>query len=105
MAPEQVIGKPSDVRSDVFSFGVVMYEMLTGERAFKRDSVMETLTAILKEEVTFPSLSDTDENDKLIQLIRRCLNKEASLRYRDLTEVSGELEADELIGNEISGRM
>ena len=105
MAPEQVIGKPSDVRSDVFSFGVVLYEMLTQERAFKRDSVMETLTAILKEEVTFPALSENDDNDRLVELIRRCLNKEPSLRYRDLTEVSGLLDADELIGNEGSNRM
>ena len=97
MAPEQVVGKPSDARSDVFSFGVVLYEMLTGERAFKRNSAIETLSAILKEDVSFPSLTDRDDTDDLIQITRRCLEKEAGLRFGDLTEVMhllGSLEAN-----------
>src|SRR5262252_3774749 len=50
MSPEQVRGQESDYRSDVFSFGTVLYEMLSGERAFRRDSSIETMNAILKEE-------------------------------------------------------
>ncbi len=50
MSPEQVRGEATDARSDIFSFGTVMYEMLTGKRAFKRDTSAETMTAILREE-------------------------------------------------------
>src|ERR1700678_2034249 len=57
MSPEQVRGEASDARSDIFSFGAVLYEMLTGKRAFKRETSAETMTAILHEEP--PELSDT----------------------------------------------
>ncbi|MBM3756361.1 MAG: serine/threonine protein kinase [Acidobacteria bacterium] len=50
MAPEQVLGQPLDYRADIFSFGVLLYEMLSGQRAFNKPTVPETLTAILKEE-------------------------------------------------------
>jgi len=48
MAPEQVRGRPVDVRSDIFSFGAILYEMLSGKRAFRRDSTADTMSAILK---------------------------------------------------------
>src|SRR4029077_4572183 len=57
MSPEQVRGESTDARSDIFSFGTVMYEMLTGKRAFKRDTSAETMTAILREEP--PELNGT----------------------------------------------
>ena len=50
MAPEQVRGQPADHRSDIFAFGVVLYEMLAGRRAFQRDTTIDTMTAILKED-------------------------------------------------------
>ena len=87
MAPEQVVGKPSDARSDVFSFGVVLYEMLTGKRAFKRDSAIETLSAILREDVSFPSITASETHDGLVNIARRCLEKEPELRFKDLTGV------------------
>ena len=50
MAPEQVRGEPADARTDIFAFGAVLYEMLSGERAFRRDTPAETMTAVLREE-------------------------------------------------------
>ena len=51
MSPEQVRGKEADERSDIFSFGVILYEMLSGRRAFQGDTAVETMTAILKQEL------------------------------------------------------
>jgi len=50
MSPEQVRGKPADARSDIFSFGAILYEMLSGKRAFSGDSAVDTMSAILKED-------------------------------------------------------
>src|SRR5262249_51119915 len=60
MSPEQVKGKPADQRSDIFAFGAILYEMLSGRRAFHRDSAAETMSAILREEP--PDLSTTNRN-------------------------------------------
>jgi serine/threonine protein kinase len=60
MSPEQVRGKPADARSDIFSFGAVLYEMLSGKRAFLGDSNADTMSAILKEDP--PNLSETNRN-------------------------------------------
>ena len=57
MSPEQVRGQGADQRSDIFALGAILYEMLTGKRAFKRDSSVETMNAILKEEP--PELEET----------------------------------------------
>src|SRR5207249_2575481 len=59
-APEQVRGKPADARSDIFSFGAILYEMLSGKRAFLGDSAADTMSAILKEDP--PDLSVTNQN-------------------------------------------
>src|SRR5512136_1971603 len=59
MAPEQVRGRPADARSDIFSFGAILYEMLTGKRAFHGDSAADTMSAILKEDP--PELSVTNQ--------------------------------------------
>src|SRR2546428_7244109 len=59
MSPEQVRGKPVDHRSDIFSFGAILYEMLSGRRAFRSESAVETMSAILKEDP--PDLSETNQ--------------------------------------------
>ena len=94
MSPEQVKGEPADERSDIFSFGAVLHEMLGGERAFKRDSTAETMRAILKEEP--PEL--TSSPGRLIspsheRITRRCLEKDPEQRFQSARDVAFALEA------------
>src|SRR5271154_6995534 len=75
MAPEQVRGKAADARSDIFAFGTILYEMLSGQRAFRGDSAADTITAILTKEP--PDLSQTNReiHGGLDRLVRHCLEK------------------------------
>ncbi|SRR5579871_469045 len=81
MSPEQALGKPADHRSDIFSFGVVLYEMLSGTRAFQRDSSIETLNAILKEDP--PPLADA----ALELVVRRCIEKSPEQRFQSASDL------------------
>jgi eukaryotic-like serine/threonine-protein kinase len=92
MSPEQVRGEQVDTRSDIFSFGAILYEMLTGTRAFKRDSSIETLSAILKEDP--PELTEKLPNvpPALERLVRRCLEKERDLRFQSARDLAFNLE-------------
>lgn len=93
MSPEQVRGHAIDHRSDIFSFGVILYEMLTGNKAFHGDSVVELMNAILKEDV--PDLED--ENRKIPQsfdkLMRRCLEKKPDQRFYSAHDLGFALDA------------
>ncbi|HEY1435083.1 MAG TPA: protein kinase, partial [Thermoanaerobaculia bacterium] len=93
MAPEQVKGKPADQRSDIFSFGAILYEMLSGARAFHRDSAAETMSAILREEP--PDLSATNRNVQpgLERIVRHCLEKNPEERFYSTRDVAFDLEA------------
>src|SRR5262249_58723398 len=75
MSPEQARGQEADHRADVFSFGVILYEMLSGRRAFSGDSAVEVMNAILKEEP--PEIVETNAkiNPQLDKIMRRCLEK------------------------------
>src|SRR5678809_770607 len=75
MSPEQVRGKPADARSDIFSFGAILYEMLAGRRAFHGDSAADTMSAILREDP--PDLSVTNQSvpPGLERIVRHCLEK------------------------------
>ena len=92
MSPEQVRGEQVDQRSDIFAFGTIVYEMLTGERAFKRNSSIETLSAILKEEP--PDLADRLPNipPALERLVRRCLEKDRERRFQSARDLAFNLE-------------
>ena len=79
MSPEQAEGKEVDRRSDIFSFGAVLYEMLTGRRAFQGDSKLSTLSAILKEE---PGELPVEIPRELDRIIARCLRKDPGRRYQ-----------------------
>jgi serine/threonine protein kinase len=92
MSPEQVRGEIVDQRSDIFSFGTILYEMLTGARAFKRNSAIETLGAILNEEP--PDVIDVLPNTPpaLDRLVRRCLEKDRDRRFQNARDLAFNLE-------------
>jgi serine/threonine protein kinase len=87
MSPEQAQGKRVDARSDIFSFAVVLYEMVTGTRAFAGDSALSTLSAILRDEARpIPEIAP-DTPPQLEQVINRCLRKHPDQRFQTMKEV------------------
>jgi serine/threonine-protein kinase len=80
MSPEQARGKDVDKRADIWAFGVVLYEMLPGQRLFEGETVSDTLAAVIKEE---PDLTKVPA--KVQRLLRRCLEKDPKKRLRDIT--------------------
>jgi eukaryotic-like serine/threonine-protein kinase len=93
MAPEQVRGAAIDSRTDIFAFGAVLYEMVSGRRAFKRDTAAETMTAILKEDP--PELSELKQpvSPGLERIIRRCLEKNPEQRFQSAKDLAFALDA------------
>src|SRR5207247_1594410 len=79
MSPEQVRGQTTEYRSDIFSFGVILYELLAGHRAFQRQSAAETMSAIAKEEP--PELPDSVP-PALRQIVMRCIEKNPGQRFQ-----------------------
>src|SRR5262245_32309941 len=92
MSPEQVRAQPVDHRSDIFSFGSVLYEMLSGRRAFRGASNVETMNAILKEDP--PELSDTNRNlpPALERIVSHCLEKNPEERFQSARDIAFDLE-------------
>ncbi len=88
MAPEQVRGQPADARTDIFSFGVVLYEMLTGRAPFRRDSAPETMTAILREEPPDLAASVDALPPSLDRIVRRCLEKDPDRRFQSASDLA-----------------
>ena len=88
MSPEQVRGEHVDRRTDVFALGVVLYEMLTGRRAFVRDTVPETMTAILRDDVPDLRNSNPQVSLPLEQLMRRCLDKDPARRFEAMHDLA-----------------
>ena len=93
MAPEQAIGRPVDARTDIFALGAVMYEMLTGRRAFEGDSAISTLTAVLRDHPADICLLNRDVPQALADVVYRCLEKQPEERYASAAELKKELEA------------
>ncbi len=93
MSPEQVRGKPTDARSDIFSFGLILYEMLSGRRAFQGESTADTMSAILKEDP--PDLLATNQNVSpgLERIVRHCLEKTPERRFQSARDLAFDLEA------------
>lgn len=92
MSPEQAQGKPVDARSDIFSFGAVLYEMLTGKRAFRGDSNISVLAAILEKEPEPISSICKGIPPELGRIIARCLRKNADRRFQHMADLKVELE-------------
>jgi serine/threonine protein kinase len=93
MAPEQVRGQVVDYRADIFAFGVLLYEMVTGTRAFERDTPPETLTAILREDVPERPLTTHHIPPGLTRIIRRCVEKNQAARFQSALDLAFALEA------------
>src|ERR1700731_1040083 len=91
MSPEQASGDRLDFRSDQFSFGLVLYEMVTGKRAFQRRTAPETLVAILREEAEPLGVRNPDAPAPLCWAIERCLAKEPDKRYVSTRDLAREL--------------
>jgi eukaryotic-like serine/threonine-protein kinase len=93
MSPEQVRGKPADHRSDIFSFGAILYEMLSGRRAFRGESTADTISAILREDP--PDLSSTNRNinPALERVVNHCLEKSPEERFNSARDLAFALEA------------
>jgi serine/threonine protein kinase len=93
MSPEQVRGQETDHRTDIFSFGAILYEMLSGRRAFHSDTMAETMTAILREEPEELTETNTKINPALEKIVQRCLEKKPERRFRSTSDLGFALEA------------
>jgi serine/threonine protein kinase/Tol biopolymer transport system component len=90
MAPEQARGKPVDKRADIWAFGVVLFEMLSGKRLFEGETVSDVLAAVLKTEPDWGALPSTTP-PAVVHLVRRCLERDPKLRLRDIGDARLEL--------------
>jgi len=88
MAPEQVRGEAADPRTDIFAFGAVLYEMLSGVRAFHRDTGAETMTAVLKDDLPELTSSGRAMSPTVERIVRRCLEKSPEQRFQSAKDLS-----------------
>jgi serine/threonine protein kinase/Tol biopolymer transport system component len=88
MSPEQVRGEPADNRSDIFAFGCVLYEMLSGTRAFRRDTAVESMNAILREEPRELATTGPAIPPQLERIVRRCLSKDRDQRFQTAKDLA-----------------
>jgi eukaryotic-like serine/threonine-protein kinase len=91
MSPEQALGKPVDTRTDLFSFGILLYEMCTGRSPFPGDTTGELLIAIVQQAPITPAQLNPDVPPGLATIIDRCLEKDRELRYQHAGEIRADL--------------
>jgi Tol biopolymer transport system component len=104
MAPEQAEGKPVDERSDVFSLGVMLYELATGERPFQGDTSMSVLTAILRDAPKPATAVNPDLPAPIARVLKTCLQKDPDRRYQSVKDLRNELRTikEELSSGELA---
>ncbi len=88
MSPEQLRGKPVDHRSDLFSVGAILYEMLTGRRAFRGETEVDTITAVLREDPPETNLEQASVPVSCQQIVRHCLEKEPENRFQSARDLA-----------------
>jgi eukaryotic-like serine/threonine-protein kinase len=93
MAPEQVRAQEADHRADIFAFGVILYEMLSGRRPFSGESSIEVMNAILKDEPPDLSETNTKISPQLEKIVRRCLDKKPERRFQSASDLGFALDA------------
>jgi serine/threonine protein kinase len=93
MSPEQLKGQPADHRSDIFSFGAILYEMLSGKRAFRGESMAETMSAILREDPPDLSESNKTVSPALERVVRHCLEKNPEERFHSARDLAFAIES------------
>ena len=103
MSPEQIRGQNADARSDIFAFGAVLYELLSGHRAFRGNSSADVMSAILKEDPA--PLEETGRNipPPLDRLVSHCLEKSAEERFQSARDIAYDLEALSGLSPSLSG--
>jgi eukaryotic-like serine/threonine-protein kinase len=101
MSPEQVRGRSADARSDIFSFGAILYEMLSGRRAFQRDTAADTMSAILREDPPELSSMNPQLPPVLDRIVHHCLEKDPEARFHSAHDLAFQLRfpaTDEISG-------
>ena len=93
MSPEQVRGRQADPRSDIFSFGAILYEMLAGRRAFRGESAADTMSAILREDPPDLSATNRDISPGLERIVHHCLEKDPERRFHSAHDLAFDLES------------
>jgi Tol biopolymer transport system component len=93
MSPEQVRGVPADHRADIFAFGAVLYEMLSGQRAFYGETSMDAMTAIVKDHPADLPIADRKITPALVRIVDRCLEKSPAARFRSADDLAFALES------------
>jgi eukaryotic-like serine/threonine-protein kinase len=93
MSPEQLRGAGSDARSDFFSFGAVLYEMLCGQRAFRGETTADTISAVLREEPPDLTATGRDVLPILERIVRHCLEKDPAARFQSARDIAFDLES------------